>query len=492
MDKLNSYVRPASYIALAIVIVFSAVTLFYKLGNEPLQTYDEATYAQVTKESIARGNPTSLTFLNSPFLQKPPLLFWLTTASVPVFDSMEFAVRFPSAVAGLLTILIIIATCRLVGVPLPLAVLGGAVLATTSAWMEHARDARFDTLVSFFIMAALYAGVRAALDPRWYLFVGMVLGFAVLTKSVVAVFAGIALLAYVLATFGMKGAVALARNRDVWKGIGMFFLIVLPWHVHQTVLYGSTFWNTYLGTEVLERATQNLFPNTGNPTSLDYLGFLVQFGAPWTILFVLLVLVFPYVYARASQEVRAVLIVSAVGALSVLGIMFLSGTKAYGYLLPFFPFMALYSALSLYVVWSAVVSRADMLREWAAAFVCLVSVLLVTGAFLSWYNALHLNPYFSWELGMAYEEQAVGELLAREQDPIVSTYDLTYLGSILYYSGLPQSKNQHILLLSPGETPEPGTFVLVDAGKTDLEEEFPNDRFSKLYDGTYIGLYRVD
>jgi hypothetical protein len=36
-----------------IVLTFSAYLLLYKLGKEPLQDYDEATYAEVTSESLA-------------------------------------------------------------------------------------------------------------------------------------------------------------------------------------------------------------------------------------------------------------------------------------------------------------------------------------------------------------------------------------------------------------------------------------------------------
>src|SRR5690348_11885859 len=94
-----------------LVLLFSGYILFYKLGNEPFQDYDEATYALVSQANIEHGEPSALYFLNNPFFRKPPLLFWMTAPSEQVFKDIEFADRFPGALAALATIIIVALIC---------------------------------------------------------------------------------------------------------------------------------------------------------------------------------------------------------------------------------------------------------------------------------------------------------------------------------------------------------------------------------------------
>ncbi len=498
-------VRSACWLFLAALVLFSSYILFYKLGNEPFQDYDEATYAEVTHESLVRGNPSTLTFLNQPYFRKPPLLFWLTTASTQLVPDIEAADRFPSALAGLAAVLLVILVCIEAGAGLPVALLAGAILATTSPWMEFARDVRFDNLVSLFIVAAFYAGMRARRDRRWYAFAGIMLAFAVLSKSVIVAFGGVALLAYALLSLGWAGTAALLRDRYVWLGIGAFLLVAAPWHIAMTLAYGSAFWHSYLGTEVLERAGTNLFPNSNNPTSSEYVAHIFGYAAPWAELFVLLLAALPWRFRKMAPSVRSTLGASVATVLAVLLVMFTAQTKAFGYLMPMYPFAAIALALGAGEVWRWLRARAGMRGDAQMFFttgslfrrILAVLALVVLAAFLAYaarltrFNAFHINPYYGWEIGQAYEERDVAALIRAADEPAVYAYGYDAIGAILYYSRLPDSANPYIGTWNAEREPSGTTFILATASLAELAEEFPAFEFAQLYSGRFVSLFSV-
>lgn len=477
-------------LAAAALLLFSGYILLYKLGNEPFQDYDEATYALITRAGIQQGEPTALSFLNEPFLRKPPLLFWMTTAGARVFHSAEFADRLPSALAGIAAVVLVALICLEAGTGGWTALAAGAILATTAAWMETARAVRFDTLVSFFDIAALYVGMRASRDSRWFLMVGIVLALAVLSKSVIALFGGIAVLIVLLYE---KRFPHVLRDRYFWFGIGVFFLIAAPWHLYMTLAYGAAFWHSYLGTEVLQRASTNLFPGGGNPTNAQYFDYLQNTAAPWTEAFVLALLCTSFVLRSLPRKARPAFLAAAASALSVLAVMFDAKTKAYAYLAPLFPFAAVTVALAGGVAWEWL-STAAPSRAVRAAFIsgCLV-LFAVSGAFAR-YHALHLDPYYSWQISQAYEERDVGRIIRAAPSPEVYAHEgYDFLGSLYYYSVLPDTPNPYVLLWSASSTPSATStdFILATSSLAALSAEFPEYRFVQDYSGRFVSLFTV-
>ena len=74
------------------------IFLFWGLNFYPLLDVDETRYAIMSRD-LAQSKDWNLLLLNSiPFLEKPPLYFWMVAASIKLFGRFsEFAVRFPIA-----------------------------------------------------------------------------------------------------------------------------------------------------------------------------------------------------------------------------------------------------------------------------------------------------------------------------------------------------------------------------------------------------------
>ena len=94
-----------------VILLISAVLRFYRLGeNPPSLDWDEASMGYNAYSLLVTGKdeygsawPISIRSFND---YKPPLYTYTLVPSVAVFGLTEFAVRFPSALAGTLTVLI--------------------------------------------------------------------------------------------------------------------------------------------------------------------------------------------------------------------------------------------------------------------------------------------------------------------------------------------------------------------------------------------------
>ena len=491
----------------ALVLLFAGIVLFWRLGSAPFQDYDEATYAEIVSESLAHGDYVSLTFLNQPYFRKPPLMFWMADvarAALPATDD-GFAMRLPNALAALGLVALVMLVVWEAGAGWWASLAAGTVLATTSAFMESARSSRFDQLVSFFIVLALYAGMRALRANRealegngderrsawWYALMGAAVGGAVLSKSVIAVFAPIALLAYFAYT---KNLSELLRAR-FWISIAAFLLVAAPWHIYETIRFGQDFWHSYLGTQVIDRAQQNLFAGTNSPTNAGYLGYFLRFGAPWSELFVLAFIAMPFLLRHTKQGISATYRAAFVATLAVAVVDFVSKTKAVSYLIPLYPFVAIMIALAASAAWQCT-SGFERYREQAQGALWGVWKFCgLVAAFLCIYNAWHINPYYGWTANEARDEQAIANAInARTDTPTIYTYKNDDLGSVEYYTRLAFKPSEFVYPLesaasSTAAVPA-GSFVLTQDPAA-LRAAFPQLSFEPLYAGSVLSAFGV-
>ena len=83
------------------LFVVSALALFLALfytRHLPLIDRDEGRYAEGTREMVASGDWLVPRLFGVPYLEKPPLFYWLTAASLATFGINEWAARLPSLI----------------------------------------------------------------------------------------------------------------------------------------------------------------------------------------------------------------------------------------------------------------------------------------------------------------------------------------------------------------------------------------------------------
>ncbi|MBI2823543.1 MAG: glycosyltransferase [Planctomycetia bacterium] len=227
LDATTSAVRPWH----AALLVVAAILLMFSRLTYPLIEPDEARYALIASEMLDTGEWLIPTRDGQHYLDKPPLLYWLTAASYCVFGVHDFAARVVTAVASLGTLA---ATWwlgrRLVG---PRAALAAVVLLLLSVgFVVSGRFLIMDGLLTLFMTVcflAQYLATRGpALDRRWWLVSAVACGLGVMTKGPVALVLAVPPL---VALRWVTGRGAPLRRAHWLQFGGIVAAIAMPWFI---------------------------------------------------------------------------------------------------------------------------------------------------------------------------------------------------------------------------------------------------------------------
>ncbi len=94
-----------------LISLFAGLILFVPfLGGVHLFDWDEINFAESAREMLVTGDFLTVRINYEPFWEKPPLFFWLQVLSVKLFGENEYAMRFPNALAGILTLFLLFRT----------------------------------------------------------------------------------------------------------------------------------------------------------------------------------------------------------------------------------------------------------------------------------------------------------------------------------------------------------------------------------------------
>ena len=100
-------------VKIQLLIAVTAAVLFIPfLGGMHLFDWDEINFAESAREMIVTGNYLTVQIDYQPFWEKPPLFIWLQVLSMKLFGINEFAARFPNAVCGIITLVILFSIGR--------------------------------------------------------------------------------------------------------------------------------------------------------------------------------------------------------------------------------------------------------------------------------------------------------------------------------------------------------------------------------------------
>ncbi|MHB8974589.1 MAG: glycosyltransferase [Pirellulaceae bacterium] len=203
------------------------------LGNltYPFVEPDESRYAQVALEMLQSGDFVVPRLLGEPYLDKPPLLYWATAASLHVFGPCEFGARFPSALAAILTVLVtFILGARLLGSRS--AFLASLMLLLSLGFVLSGRFLLMDGPLALFTTVCLLASLLAVHGPQmrlaWWLVAAIACGLGILTKGPVAL---VLTCPPLVALLWLDHCHARIR---VWHGLAALAVILLvtaPWFV---------------------------------------------------------------------------------------------------------------------------------------------------------------------------------------------------------------------------------------------------------------------
>ena len=323
---------PAGLPQLVILLALSLLFFLPKLGM-PFLDPDEGLYATIAQEMLGDGDWVIPHVNGLPYLEKPPLYFWLTALAFRVAGPSEWATRLPSALAALGTVILTWRVGRrLYGARAGL--LAGLVVATVVGNALYVRKASPDQLFVFCLTLAMYGFLRDAEHPsrgraRFLLcYLGAALG--VLAKGLIGV-----VFPLLIVGLGMVVARRLSwRELNLARGAAVFALVAVPWHA--LVAWRSP---ALFGFYVVDNQLLRFLDARGyieDDVSSSTLGFLVAsfiWAFPWSV--------FSLARGKADASPHArwrpfILIWLVV----VVGLFALSRFKHEYYALPAFPALA--------------------------------------------------------------------------------------------------------------------------------------------------------
>ncbi|MBA3438693.1 MAG: glycosyltransferase family 39 protein [Pyrinomonadaceae bacterium] len=316
----------------------TALALLWQLGKSSLLSWDEAIYAQVSKEMVQSGNWLTPHWQYKPWFHKPPLLMWLTAIFFSLFGISEFWSRAASAFSGIGVIVTTYLVGKFVydtGVGFSAAV----VLLTSVYFVEYARFGTIDIMLTLFTLLAVYAYLRLGQgSQRWWYIIFSSCALAVMAKGTAGVIAPAAI---GLALLLDRRLAAALRSRHFWQGLLLAFAIVAPWHIIMYMQHGQRFLSEYLGFHVIARATRALEGHTGG--RFYYIVKLQNEFSPWFYLvpFVLASSINENIKGRARS--RLLLLVTVL----VFALYTSVQTKLDWYILPLCPALAILVAAML-------------------------------------------------------------------------------------------------------------------------------------------------
>lgn len=232
-----------------VLLLIAGLVLLSNL-NYPLLEPDETRFGQIGLEMYESGNLLTPTLYGQPYLDKPPLLFWLLTASYSTLGVHEWAARLPSTVAAIGSVCaVFLLGRRLLGERV--ATTGSLLLLCCAAFPLTGRFLNMDGLLTSFTTCAFLAICLGWQDPRsatrWFALAGIACALGVLTKGPIAM--ALCLPPVIVVAWVNRDRRAL-NGRMWWMLLGPAVVLALPWFAlvasHQEQFTGHFFWKHHL------------------------------------------------------------------------------------------------------------------------------------------------------------------------------------------------------------------------------------------------------
>lgn len=266
----------------ALVAGFAAALVLPSLGQRVIATGDEARFAILAQDMLARGTWFDARVRDQRYRNKPLLYPWaIKLLSMPRGRVTETTAHLPVAAAAVAAV----GLTTLLGEQLFSATAGvaaGLVTATSYAFFAHSQILLPDMLVAAFGLAALSAFRRVVQDPAnrralVAFYVAIALGVA--AKGPIGLLPILVALVWLLAEYGVRGL----RRLGSWPGLLAFVALTAAWLVPYLVAGSRSFargvvWDDWLAWYL------------GGPRPLAMLSRVLDGAkgfAPWTTVLVL-------------------------------------------------------------------------------------------------------------------------------------------------------------------------------------------------------------
>ncbi len=377
---------------------------FVNLGQWDLWNPDEPRYAQVAREMVSGGDWILMHFNGEVYGDKPPLFFWLIAFSTYLWGGFSsFAVRFPSAFFGTLTVLL----TYLIGRHLyssRTGFLAGLILLTSLEFAYLATRANIDATLTFFTTASFFCFIK------WYGFLESGRGGEAQFKSLIiyGFYTSLALATLAKGPVGfilplLVSLVYLVIQKD-WnglkrmklvKGMVLLIIIVLAWYVPALLRGGKEYFDETIMLHTVDRFAK------GSSHIRPFYYYLYNFPSDFLPWIFFLPAAIAYGFSRARGGLKREFLFLFVWFAAIFIFFSFSKGKRGLYLLPLFP------AVSLMVGkwWDDYTSDSikNFHHRWfSIPFWIFMGLLLGLGVGIPWAISTRFPSYLAYSLPIAF------------------------------------------------------------------------------------------
>jgi 4-amino-4-deoxy-L-arabinose transferase-like glycosyltransferase len=272
---------PNKRYVLITILALAIAPYFINLGASSLWDSNEAFYAETPREMLESGDYINPSFNYKPRFNKPPLCYWIVTASYKMFGVSEGTERLPLAFGAL----VLIAAAFFLGraaYSTEAGLIAAIALASMPRFLMFSRRIMIDVYIAmfmsltllFFMLAERYENKRKLFLMLMYASVGL----GIMTKGpVAAALPTLAFIIYLAATGQLKKI----RRMMLPTGALIVAAIVLPWYIAVYWQHGWFYIKTFLLQDNISRYTQPVWGPRRGP--FFYLPVMLGDLFPWSL-----------------------------------------------------------------------------------------------------------------------------------------------------------------------------------------------------------------
>jgi 4-amino-4-deoxy-L-arabinose transferase-like glycosyltransferase len=359
-----------SKLAILLPLTVAAIIYLPSATNRAVIDYDEGYYSQAAQQMMASGDWVTPYVNGVRFLEKPPLMYWLTAVSFRIFGINEFALRLPTALGVVALVWVVALTARR-ACGKRAAIIAGLCTASSAGTYLFTRETLHDIWLVLFVSLALYAFLEWYLEPRhslpYALLFYAALAGAFMCKSLVgAVFpVGIAGVFFLLSR-----ELPSWRTLHVLSGSSLFLVLAVPWHWLAAVRNRGFLWSFFINEQFLRFLGKHDPPVLWSLPLLTFSMLILVWFFPWSAF---LPAAFTLGRSAAGKGQRA-LVKLALAWLGVILGFYMVSARLEHYAFPLLP------ALSLLVGMALSKSGDSTAVRWAFRGLAILSVLVLVAA----------------------------------------------------------------------------------------------------------------
>lgn len=405
-------------IPLTLLILFG---FYYGLGIYGLANNNEGMYAEISREMYISHQYIIPTLNGVPYIEKPPLLYWLINLCFHLWGVGTFAARFVPATCGVLVCGSLVFFAQQIN-RLREGLLAALILGTSLGFILIARVVFFDMLLTAMLTLSLLSFYLSWFyaKPFYMRLAYFFLGLAVLAKGLIAlIFAFPITIIFLLCTQTFRSSLKMLFDP---LGILIFLLVTLPWHVLATLQHPGFFQDFFINEQLLRFLDKRIPHDYYEGPLYYYLPRIIFYLLPWGLLLPLLGLK----KYRENISKDPLKIFLWLWFLIPLVFFSLSKAKANYYMVLSCPALALLLAHAIY---------SDFLqKKWLKSWIAVISI-FITLSFSSIVFAAHFAKQ--------YEDRFSAKNLARffqsqtEKKPIFVYQEFERISSLGFYLAEP-------------------------------------------------------